>query len=95
MKIVPAIALSILLTGCIQSTPVKPVVEPEDRQTTAMDVTKSCLNYGRYVVRYFDDDLNQWIYVTFACSPMFKSKHPPKPPEVEQKDYLGPEAIRV
>lgn len=92
MKIIPAIALSALLTGCIQSAPVKP--EAEDKSATAADVAKSCLAHGRYVMRYRDED-GSWNYVTFACRAMFQSKQPPKPPEVEQRDYQGPGAIGV
>jgi hypothetical protein len=93
--LLPTLALSAILTGCIQSAPVKPEIEPESQSGTAEDVTKSCLEHGRYVIRYWDEETEAWVYVTFACRPMFKSSQPPKPPEVQQDDYQGPESLSI
>jgi hypothetical protein len=80
------------LTGCI-TQPTKPDDQPT--QATASDVTRSCLEHGRYVMRYFDEDKQEWRYLTFACKPMFVSKQPPKPPEVDEQDYKGPRGLSI
>lgn len=89
--IIPAIALSAILTGCIQSAPVKPeVVAP----VKADRIVSSCLTHKRFVIKYYDTkgDLE---YVTFMCQPIFSSKQPPKPPNIEQDNYKGPNALEL
>jgi hypothetical protein len=82
-----------LLTGCIQSAPVQPVVKQVP--TPAESIVKSCSEHGRFVLEYYDDEYNGRAWVTFICKPMFISKQPPKPPEVKQEDYRGPEGLSI
>ena len=86
MKTPIALALAALLTGCIQSVPVKPA-EPEE--TGAERIVKSCVQFKRFVVKGGDK------YATFRCELMFISSEPPKPPEVKTEEYKGPEGIEV
>jgi hypothetical protein len=97
--IIPALLLSAVLTGCIQSAPVKlgAVPAPVDPpQSMASDnIVKSCLEYKRFVIKFRDDATGAVEYVTFLCRPIFSSKQPPKPPEIKQKDYKGPNALEI
>lgn len=93
--LIPALALSAILTGCIQTAPVKPeVVTPKPAQDTATDVANSCMRHGRYVMRYRDENGN-WVYVTFECRPISNSSQKPAIPGSDQGAYLRPEAIGV
>lgn len=99
MKLIPAIAaiaLPAILAGCIQTAPVKPVM-PVVKQVPkpAEEIVKSCAKHGRFVLEYYDEEYNGRAWVTFICQPKFISKQPPKPPEVDQRDYKGPEGISI
>lgn len=91
--IIPALALSAILTGCIQTAPVKPVVKQVP--TPAEEILKSCAKHGRFVLEFYDEEYGGRAWVTYICKPMFISKQPPKPPEVKQQDYQGPRGLSI
>ena len=51
--LIPALALSAILTGCIQTAPVKPVVKQVP--TPAEEILKSCAKHGRFVLEFYDE----------------------------------------
>jgi hypothetical protein len=78
-----AIALSASLVGCSQSAPVKPEAPPPVVQPAKADrIVNSCLEYKRFVIKYYDTTGNM-EYVTFACQPIFTSKQGPRQNAVE------------
>jgi hypothetical protein len=81
-----AIALSASLIGCIQSAPVKPVTHaaapPVVQPVKADRIVNSCLEYKRFVIKYYDTTGNL-EYVTFSCQPIYSSKQPPRQNAVE------------
>lgn len=101
MKLAIAMAaVAVMTTGCIQSTQVKPVIEPElvatsQAEPTASDVARSCARFERFVMHHWEEETQSWIYTTFSCAPIFQSKQPPKPPNIKQRNYRGPKAIGI
>ena len=69
MKIIPAIALSALLAGCV--APVKPAVnsEPVASSEESQMLVLSCIEFGQFTVTFYDREHNS-SKVVFLCEPV-------------------------